>query len=223
MIRANLRTRLTGADIDLAVELLARGSPAGRRYFVDLVRDAGPDGLLDRPELAVLVRREPAARTVSAPLFFYVLVRHALRDAGIDDPRLADYLGALLLDFGRGTRAHRIAEHDDADHRYLVDIVQDLQTADRRRAFLLLVHLGNYSLWISGIFPDYIAARSVRNGGPGVQYYDEMGTRGFRLAAEHVLARELDLADVYAQAAEDYRRIREALNRLSAEFFGKAA
>jgi len=219
MIRPNLRAKLTAADLDLAIALLGRGQDAGRRYYSDLAREEGPDRLLDQPDLALLLLEGPGVGQASGPLFFYVLVRHALRASGIDDVKLSDYLGSLLLDFGIRDRAHRVSRHDDAIHRYVVDILQDLGTADERRSFLLLAHLGNYSLWLAGIFPDYIEARSGRNGGPDVSFYDRLGARGFSLAAGHGMARQLDLDDVYGQAAEAYPRIRGVLNRLATQVF----
>ena len=104
----------------------------------------------------------------SEALFFYVVVRHALRNAGVDDRELADYLSALLLDFGQRDRAWRIDWHDDQQHRYLVDILADLEASDGERRFRVMVHLGNYALWLAGLFPDYIAARHLRKAGPDV-------------------------------------------------------
>ena len=219
MILANVRERLRPADFQLAVDLLAGSSDADRRYYADLLANEGPDGLLDQPGLLERLREKPGFATPSAPLFFYVAARHTLRESGMDDARLADYLGALLLEFGQRDRAYRIARHGDEIRRYLVEIVADIDTADGRREFLLYAHLGNFSLWISGIFPDYITTQNVRNGGPNFRYYDELGTRGYRLAADHGLARELDLNEIYALAADRFARIRVALNRLSDRMF----
>src|SRR5690606_40834859 len=93
-------------------------------------------------------------------LVFYVLVRHALLENGIDSPITADYLAALLLEFGRNARAHRIDDAPDApEYHYLADIVEALASATGRQAFLLRAHLGNFALWLSGLFPDYITDR----------------------------------------------------------------
>lgn len=223
MIRPNLRQRLAAEDFQLAIDLLGQGRPAGRQYFAQLMAEEGPDRLLDQPGLPDLLRRAPGMETPSAPLFFYVLVRHGLRESGIDDMRLSDYLGSLLMEFGLRDRAHRIAAHDDDSRHYLVDLVGDLRTARGQRAFLILAHLGNFSLWLAGIFPDYIAARSARNGAPGMRYYDEVGARGFRMAAGHGMARDLDLDDIYAFAADAFPQIRGVLNRLSERAFFQAA
>ena len=214
MIHANLRQRLTTSDFQLAIDLLGRGRPAGKAYFGGLLAEEGPDRLLDQPGLPDLLRQAPGMDVPSAPLFFYVLVRHGLRESGIDDTRLSDYLGSLLLEFGARDRATRITAHDDESRRYLTDLIADLQSAEGRRAFMILAHLGNFSLWLAGVFPDYIAARSARNGAPGMRYYDELGASGFRMAAGHGMARELDLEDIYASAADAFPRIRRALNRL---------
>src|SRR5262245_19873460 len=153
MIRANLRQRLTSDDLDLSIDLLGHGRAAGRRYFAELLTDEGPDRLLDQPELPGLLLRAPRLNAPSAPLFFYVLVRHGLKGSGIDDMRLSDYLGSLLLEFGLGDRAGRISDHDDETRRYVVDLLADLGTARGQRAFLILAHQGNWSLWLAGVFP----------------------------------------------------------------------
>jgi hypothetical protein len=175
----------------------------------------GPDPLLDTPDL---LERLLTVRTMLVPseaLFFYVLVRHALRGAGIEDRDLADYLAALLLDFGQRDRAWRIDWHDDQCHRYMVDILADLEATGGERRFKVMLHLGNYALWLAGLFPDYIAARHLRKAGPDVTYYDSLGRRGFELASDHALAIEYGLAAVLRTAAERYAALRGALNGVS--------
>jgi hypothetical protein len=215
MIRANARSRLTAGDLQLVVLLLSRGSAHRRAALERRLKAEGPDALLDAPELA---ERLLAVRTILVPsevLFFYVLVRHALRGAAIDDRELADYLAAMLLDFGRRDRAWRVDWNDDQRHRYLADILLDLEASDGDRRFRVMVHLGNYALWLAGLFPDYIAARHLRKGGPDVTYYDALGRRGFALASDHTLADRYGLDGVLRTAAERFPSLRGALNGLS--------
>jgi hypothetical protein len=219
MIRANTRSRLTAADLQLALLLLSRGSAQRRAWLERRLAIEGPEALLDAPELA---ERLLAVRTLlvpSEPLFLYVLVRHALREAEIDDRDLADYLAAMLLDFGRRDRAWRVDWNDDQRHRYLVDILMDLEASDGPRRFKVMVHLGNYALWLAGLFPDYIAARQLRKGGPDVAYYDALGRRGFGLASDHQLAVEIGLDGVFRAAAEQFPSVRTALNGVSERVF----
>jgi hypothetical protein len=219
MIRANTRSRLTAADLQLVVLLLSRGSAHRRAWLERRLLADGPDALLDAPEL---VERLLAVRTLlipSEPLFLYVVVRDALRRGGIDDRDLADYLAAMLLDFGRRDRAWRVDWNDDQRHRYLVDILMDLEASDGPRRFKVMVHLGNYALWLAGLFPDYIAARHLRKGGPGVAYYDALGRRGFGLASDHQLADTFGLDGVFRAAAEQFPSVRSALNGVSERVF----
>jgi hypothetical protein len=125
----------------------------------------------------------------------------------------------MLLDFGRRDRAWRVDWNDDQRHRYLVDILMDLEASNGARRFKVMVHLGNYALWLAGLFPDYIAARHLRKGGPDLSYYDALGSRGFGLASDHVLADEFGLNGVFRSAAERFPSVRTALNTVSERVF----
>jgi hypothetical protein len=219
MILANLRQRLTPSDWDLVHTVLARGDDRRRNDLKHRAIREGPDALLDDDALPELLRRAPGQGAPSAPLFIYVTVRHALRRTGVDDVRLADYVGALVLEFGLRGRAWRISTHDDAEFHYLADILAAAESTPGRRGFLLGAHLGNFSLWLAGIFPDYITERRVRRGGPDLAYYEALGAHGFRLASDDELAARLDLTDILESAAERFSELRVALNRLSNEQF----
>ena len=218
MIRADLRSRLRAADVELVILLLSRGSAHRRAAVERQLAAEGPDVLLEQPEL---LERLLAVRTMLVPseaLFFYVVLRHALRRAGVDDRDLADYLGSLMLEFGRRDRAWRVDWNDDARHAYLVDILADLDATSGERRFRVMAHLGNYALWLAGIFPDYIAARQLRSGGPAVTYYDALGSRGFGMASDHELADRYGLEEVFRSAAERFSDIRAALNGVSERY-----
>ena len=218
MIRADLRSRLRAADVELVILLLSRGSAHRRAAVERQLAAEGPDALLERPEL---LERLLAVRTMLVPseaLFFYVVLRHALQRSGVDDRELADYLGSLMLEFGRRDRAWRVDWNDDARHAYLVDILADLEATSGERRFKVMAHLGNYALWLAGIFPDYIAARRLRSGGPDVSYYDALGRRGFGMASDHELADQYGLEDVFRSAAERFSEIRTALNGVSERY-----
>lgn len=218
MILANTRGQLKATDLQLVLLLLSRGSAQRRASLERRLEREGPDALLDSEELPEALL---AVRTILVPspsLFFYVMVRHALRRAGLDDSDLADYIASLLLAFGRRERAYQIDWNDDHRHRYLIDILADLEVAHGERRFKVMVHLGNYSLWLAGIFPDYIAARQLR-GGPDLSYYDALGRRGYALASDHALADVYRLESVFRSASERYNTVRGALNQVSERIF----
>jgi hypothetical protein len=206
MITADARSRITPHDLDLLARSLG-GTGDG-----ETIRQ-GLDEVLDRPELPgfLLDGRMPGP---SPSLFFYVLVRRALLDAGLGDRTVADYCAAMLRDFGVRDRAHRVGAVDDSDHHYLVDILADLDQATGERQFRVCVHLGNYALWLTGIFPDRIRARSTRRGAPGLGYYEALGQRGFAQASEHHLAEWTGLDGVLQTTARRFTEVRRALNRV---------
>jgi len=203
MIQADARTRFTADDVELVLRCTPGATPS--EDF---------DRRLDRPELAERLAGEPVPGP-SPSLFFYVLIRQSLRERGVEDRRVADYCAALLREFGVRDRSERIAPVDDHKHRYLIDIVADASASQGDRQFRVLVHLGNYALWVAGVFPGWIHARQNRRGGPDISYYEAMGTRGFAEASDHWMASRVGLDDVYRTTADHFSEVRQALNDLS--------
>lgn len=205
MIAADARARITPEDLHL---LDGCTRPSGRGESLNAV--------LDRRELvaALLGASLPGP---SPSLLFYVLVRHSLLDVGVHDPAVADYFASLLREFGIRRRAFQVDDVDDQEHRYLVDILADLSSSTGARQFKVSVHLGNYAVWLAGVFPERVAAQQIRRGGPDLSYYEALGGRGFAEASEHQLAELTGLEDVLRTASERVHEVRIALNRVSAQ------
>lgn len=217
MIVANVRSQLTREDVALALALVAQHGTEARDQSETALREQGLDALLDDPHLLAGLLETPRGAHASLPLFAYVLVRQALVQDGERDRVLADYAAAILLHFGLRDRAHRVAEHDDETFDTLAGLVAAAEGPDPRRNFLVMAHLGNYALWLSGMFPDHIAFRRHRRGGPDLDYFEQLGRRGFIMAAEHRMANEYGLGLLFARAAERFPVMRVALNRISDE------
>ena len=215
MIQATVRHRLTRDDAQLVARLIARDSGTPLDEIERTLADRGIDAVLDDPRLPVALVRAGQGTCASFPLFSYVMVRHALRRLGEDDRRLADYVAAMLMHFGVRDNAHRISDSDDQLYDTLASLVADVDDPDGRRSFLVRTHLGNYALWLSGMFPDYIEHRRWRRGGPDLEYYEEMGKRGFQLAADHRLADDHGMSTLFATAADRFGLLRAALNDVS--------
>jgi hypothetical protein len=79
MILANVRSRLRAADLELAVRALARRHPERGAGYEARLAAAGPDAVLDEPDLVAALREMRSLAEPSAPLFVYVAVRHTLR------------------------------------------------------------------------------------------------------------------------------------------------
>jgi len=112
VILADTRHRLTRDDAQLAARLVARESGQDLTTIEGRLSDEGIDAILDDPALPGALLRHPQGAHASFALFAYVMVRHALRQAGESDRGLADYVSAILLHFGLRDRAYFPARGD---------------------------------------------------------------------------------------------------------------
>lgn len=214
MIRANCRERFTASDFDFVVRTLAR-SPTDCVSLVDLLSDGETrDAVLDNPRLIDAIISNAGHLSISSHFYFYVLARHVLRQGGINDRKLCDYVASMLETFSRisGLQAPHLT--DEHTHQYISDMLIALTRATPEQAFLLRAHVGNYSLFLSGIFHENTQRRSLR-GAPDLKFYEHVGRTNYQLLASHATARRCELNDVYEGLADRFREVRLALNQLS--------
>lgn len=215
MVQPNVRSSLTRNDAQLALHVIARGRNADLAEGERRLAQGGMDVLLDDPRLVVGLFRTERGAGASYALVTYVVMRHALMRLGEQDRTLADYLAALFMEFGVRDRAQRISRWDDETYDTLAKLLGATDDSDPKRSLLVRTHLGNYALWLSGVFPDHIENRRWRRGGPDLDYYESMGRMGYALAAEHRLAKEAGVSELYTLAAERFRVMRIALTGVS--------
>ncbi len=214
MVRANCRERFTVSDFDFVVRTLAR-SQTDHVSLVDLLGDGETrDAVLDHPRLIEAILSNAGHLAISSQFYFYVLARHVLRQAGISDRKLCDYIASLLETFSRasGLRAPHLLE--ESGRQYISDMLIALTRATSEQAFLLRAHVGNYSLFVSGIFHENTQRRSQR-GAPDMKFYEQIGRSNYQLVAAHATARRCELNDVYEELADRFHDVRLALNQLS--------
>src|ERR1700737_3562538 len=214
MIRANCRARFTAADFDFVVRTLAR-SKTDHVSLVDLLSDVETrDSILDHPRLVDAILSNAGYLRISSQFYFYVLARHVLQQAGVVDRKLCDYVGSLLEAFSRANRLQPPDKIENHSREYISDMLIGLSRATPEQAFLLRAHVGNYSLFISGIFHENTQRRSLR-GGPDLKFYEEVGRTNYHLVAEHATARQCELDDVFGEISDRLPVWRVALNQLS--------
>ena len=83
--------------------------------------------------------------------------------------------------------------------------------------------MGNFSLWLTGIFPDFLEARMRRRGGPPLDYYERMGITGYRMAADSPEAGRMGVEQVYRDVSKEFTGVRTALNRVSDRYLWPSA
>jgi hypothetical protein len=214
MIKANCRERFTAADFDFVVKTLAR-SERDTVNLVDLLTDAeARDSILDSPRLVESVLAQEGTLGISPQLYFYVLIRHVLKSTGLHDRRVSDYLASLLETFSQTARMKSPADGNANPVQYVSDMLFALRHASPQQTFLIRAHVGNYALFITGIFHETVEHRRKR-GAPDVGFYEEVGSASYKAVASHQVARTCSLNGVFETLADGFREARLALNRLS--------
>ena len=215
VIRPNCRTQFTPADYAFMGSVLSiRGRET--RWFARAAED--PDGLdiiLDNPRLFRALLELNACLPVSLHLYFYVLVRQMLLQEDVKDREVADYVAELLSEFAAHARWRQPHASEPRPMDYFHEMLAALEKAEGEKRFELLTHIGNHALFLSGIFPGHLARRAERRAAPGFRFYEEMGSAHFRIAGDHYVARQLDMAPVLTTLGKAFHLARRALNHLS--------
>ncbi len=214
MIRANCRDRFTAEDFGFIVRTLGKSRADSISLTALLSDQETRDAILDHELLFQAILSETAQLSISPQLYFYVLTRHVLKESGMPDRRLCDYIASLLETFSRTARLKSPAGGATQPIQYLSDMMLALRNASPAQTFLIRAHAGNYSLFLSGIFPETVQRRRER-GAPDISYYEDVGRMNFKVVAGHTFARSNDLQAIYTALADHFRDIRLALNRLS--------
>jgi len=215
MIQANCRAQFTADDLQFLVEVLARRS-GDRVSLAKLVADeASLDALLDHPVVFEAILNRQDCLPISPRLYFYILARRVLAQAGIDDRAVADYLGELLTQFSEAGRLHRLPSRPDQPFAYVSDLLAVVTDGRQEEAFLVRAHIGNYTLFLTGVFPQHLEERARRRGAPALGFYEGLGRENFRLLADHSLAHRRHLHEVFGCLGEQFHEVRVALNDMA--------
>ncbi|MEQ1854626.1 MAG: hypothetical protein ABMA01_23915, partial [Chthoniobacteraceae bacterium] len=165
MITPNCRERLTAADFEFIARTLAAGRQNSASLAELLTDSETRDSILDNDLLFQAVLEAGAPLHISPQCYFYILLRHVLKERGIGSREICDYLAALLETFSRTERMRAPAGAGQGPQQYVSDLLLALMQASPSQAFLLRAHIGNYTLFITGVFHDRVENR-CRRGGP---------------------------------------------------------
>src|SRR5690625_4435607 len=105
MILPPLRNSFGRTDAARGLTPIAPDAKAREREE-ERMREEGIDALFDDPRTLNAILTTRGIANTPPTLVFYLLARHALLEDGINNPIIADYLAALLLEFGKIARAH---------------------------------------------------------------------------------------------------------------------
>lgn len=222
MIMPVIRSSFGRGEALHLVELIGRSDPELHRAAKERLEEDGLDGLLDDPRVLNALLTDEGVKS-RPEIVFYVMVRQCMLERGVDDTVAADYVASLLVAFGQSRRAYRISQDGEEEYGYIVDLMTRLREARGREAFLLRAHMGNFALWLSGLFPDFLEARTRRRGAPPISYYEQMGSTGYMMASRSPEAEALGLEGALDAVARHFSGVRSALNRVSDRYLWRGS
>jgi hypothetical protein len=215
VVQANSRVRSTAEDIAVILRVLGR-DPHDHEFLNLLFADPeSRDLILDDPGLYQALISSNHCVPVSLPFYFYVLVRQVFLRAGIDDRAVADYVAAMLVEFSRAENLPLRVPPDQSPIEYVFEMLAASARADERTRYFIQAHIGNHTLFISGVFSERIQHRALTRGAPNLSYYEGVGAGSFRAARDHRLARHHELVGVYDRLSEEFSAARLALTEMS--------
>jgi hypothetical protein len=219
VIQPNCRVQFTAEDVDFIVSVLGAKTGEAECLVRLLADEETRDLILDDEALYRALIEERGCLRVSTHFYFYVLVRNVFRRSGIDDRVVADYVAEVLAEFSRVERTQCVLPGKPEPMDYFFEMLAALQTADDCTRFYIRTHIGNHSLFLSGVFPDRIRHRSESRGFPDLRYYEELGRMNYQVASDHRLARKYELAPIFSILASRFQATRLALNDLTERLF----
>src|SRR2546422_6498139 len=108
-----------------------------------------------------LFRSQRGCLRVSTHFYFYVLVRHVFKRSGIEDREVADYVAEVLAEYSRIENTRCVLRGKPEPLDYFFEMVAALHQVDDHTGFFIRTHIGNHSLFLSGIFPERIRYREI--------------------------------------------------------------
>ena len=209
------RARLTEKDITFISRTLGSTERGSRSVLSLLLDPETRDQILDDDELFHALLECPNCIPVSLHLYFFVMVRHALKQAGKDDIELADYIASLLSDWvSAESGAAALTHQGRSSYEYVSDLMSVMASMDHDARFHIMVYMANHFLVMTGVFPEHIRKGAQQHGRPQLGFYEEAGRWGFAHAADHRLAKQHQLQSIFVDLSKNFSSMRKVLNHV---------
>jgi len=219
MIQANCRVQFAAEDIDFILSVLGRKIGTAECLIRLLADEESRDLILDDEALLHALLERRGCLRVTSRFYFYILVRQVFLRSDIRDRAVADYVAEVLAQFASAERSRCVLPGQNNPLDYFFEMLSALNSADDRTRFHLWVHIGNHSLFLSGVFPSRIRFRAEARGFPSLKYYEGLGRTQYRMASDHRLAHHYEMADILGTLSERFAATRLALNDIADRLF----
>lgn len=209
------RDKLTINDFDFLCDVLV-SKKHHNNFMLKLLEDPqARDTILDNQKIFRAISEWNKSVAISCHLYFYVLVRNTLLKKSIDDRILSDYIAMLLAESIQTYKVYPSESGAAQPIKYIVDLMNNMENSNATQQFYQKADIGNYSLYLTGIFPSFIEKRESSKAAPGIAYYETMGKANFNSLSEHSLAEQHQVDAIYGKLGEGFAEIRLALNEIT--------
>jgi len=142
-------------------------------------------------------------------LFAELVARRFYRDVQVREPRLVDYIATLLTDFTRVESLYRV--RNSKGHRLedvgemLIESDPRLEAASFDRERAVRKHIGDYTLFLTGLFPEYVASlprRPIRL--DAFIDYVKVGRESYQIVSSFDQFEYRDEAPLFRQLADSF-------------------
>lgn len=138
----------------------------------------------------------------------------------LDDAHISNYIANMLAKFTKSSRLFKIDEDDAESCHYIVDMVEESMRSDNARKFYTYCHIGDYTLFLTGMIPEYIEHRLRYKRRPvDKEYYVSFGKVYYGLASGTDNARNSMLADTLSSLSDGFEVVVEILHFMNSEYF----
>ncbi len=130
------------------------------------------------------------------------MLQNRLRDSDIHF-----YLGNLLVDFIFIENLYGVSEEGQHRSEYLIDMLQQANEAGMPAKKACYKHVGDFSLFMLGMFPEYITRRGSML---PANYYSDFGRIGYKAAGQ--LENDSFRVGVFRKLAAEFESCVESLH-----------
>lgn len=195
---------------------------ASEAFLEDLLTDNSPIDV--GTDVFFLVLLYQLQRKINEDERFQRDFLHQLRDTSdrswskstvetfLDDQHLIFYLVEMLDRFIDAEELYNLPTRDDGECRYVFEMIEASRDSNDSERYQIFCHIGNYSLYLTGVFPDYIRYRHERKNRPmDVDSYCDYGKAYYEKASKHRLAKKKSMEPVLRKLSRGYDLVRTSL------------
>ena len=138
----------------------------------------------------------------------------------LEDTQVLNYIANMLAQFTESSRLYNENGDEARSHQYIVDMITDSLHSDNIEKFHIYCHIGNYTLFLTGMIPEYIKYRNEYKRRPvDEHYYVGFGKTYYGLASGNTNARRSRLTGTLSQLSEGFEVVAQVLSFMNREYF----